>query len=83
MGLPSCRDVSRIVSTDGMEHAAKNQRLMVHLHLLMCRYCRRYWKQIRTIGEAARQQFGTRSEDEEVVDRIRRKIDRQNPKSGS
>lgn len=75
MGMPSCRDVSRMVSSDGLEQAAKNQRLIVHLHHLMCRYCRRYWRQIRTIGEAARQRFGPQPEDEEAVDRIRKRFE--------
>jgi anti-sigma factor ChrR (cupin superfamily) len=48
----TCRDVTEL-ATDYQEGALSlRRRLEVHLHLLMCRFCRRYLAQMRTVAEA-------------------------------
>jgi predicted anti-sigma-YlaC factor YlaD len=45
--VPTCRDMSELV-TDYLEHAAPlRTRLGMWLHLLQCQACRRYFDQVR------------------------------------
>jgi len=52
--MPSCREVSRWVAEGSLEGAPPFRRFLVSVHLLMCRHCRLYVSQIRSIGRAAR-----------------------------
>ena len=56
--MPTCKEVTRAISTDELSEAGIGRRLAVRLHLLKCRYCRRYAGQIRALGDAARGLFG-------------------------
>ena len=56
--MPTCKEVTRAISTDELAEAGIGRRLAVRLHLLKCRYCRRYAAQIRALGDAARGLFG-------------------------
>ncbi len=56
--MPTCKEVTRAISTDELSEAGIGRRLAVRLHLLKCRYCRRYAAQIRALGDAARGLFG-------------------------
>jgi len=56
--MPTCREVTRAISTDELSEAGIGRRLTVRLHLLKCRYCRRYAAQIRALGDVARGLFG-------------------------
>jgi hypothetical protein len=56
--MPTCKEVTRAISTDELSEAGFGRRLAVRLHLLKCRYCRRYAAQIRALGDAARGLFG-------------------------
>ena len=51
----NCKEVSRIVASDELETLGVIKRLRMRFHLLICRECRRYAEQIRTIGAAARE----------------------------
>ena len=44
-----CRDVSTYLSKGELAVVSPLRRAEVWLHLLMCRYCRRFWKQIRWV----------------------------------
>ena len=61
MVMPKCKEVSRSIAADELSAAGWKQRLSTNLHLLMCRHCRRYARQLRAIGDAARQVFGDTS----------------------
>ena len=74
MGLPSCRDVTRAISTDSVEEAAFRQRLAIRMHLLLCHHCRRYARQLRAIGLAARRVFSHPRGEAERLERVRRSI---------
>ena len=54
MAMPTCKEVSRSIAADELSAAGWRQRLSTQVHLLMCRHCRRYSRQLRAIGEAAR-----------------------------
>ncbi len=50
----SCRDVTRLLS-ESMDHSLPlGKRIGVRLHLLVCRFCARYKRQLLLIREAAR-----------------------------
>ena len=51
--LPTCRDASRLQSEALDEHLSFSKRLGLSLHLLICKWCRRYGKQIRFLRDAA------------------------------
>jgi len=63
--MPNCKEVSTILAGDELEGAGLRKRLSVWFHLLMCRYCRRYARQIRLIGDMARAKYGGRPTPEE------------------
>ncbi len=65
--MPNCKEVSTILAGDGLEGAGPGKRLSVWFHLLMCRYCRRYARQIRSIGDMARAKYGGRPTPEEAA----------------
>lgn len=51
--MPSCRDVAAWVS-EGMDHRLPpGKRLSLRLHLLVCKLCRRYERQLRLLREGA------------------------------
>jgi hypothetical protein len=51
--LPSCRDASRLQSEALDQEISFSKRLGLRLHLLICKWCRRYGKQIRFLRDAA------------------------------
>lgn len=55
--IPCCRDLSRLVATDELAGAPLARRLCARIHLLLCRPCRAYRAQIRTIGRLARERY--------------------------
>jgi hypothetical protein len=51
--LPSCKQASRLQS-DALDHKLPIlQRVGLRVHLLLCKWCRRYGKQIRSLRDAA------------------------------
>jgi len=66
MSMPSCREVARIAESDELESAGLLLRLGVRMHLLACRHCRHYVRQLAGIGEALR-----RPRDEPSAARLR------------
>jgi len=51
--LPSCRDASRLQSEALDRELSCSKRFGLSLHLLVCKWCRRYGKQIRFLRESA------------------------------
>ncbi len=70
----SCKEVARKIASDEFQGAGWRERLAVRLHLLVCRHCRRYKAQLRSIGTAARNLWGLHSEDPPKLDRLERQI---------
>jgi hypothetical protein len=52
--LPTCRDVHRLQSLAWDHSIAWPKRLGLGLHLLVCKWCRRYGKQICVLRDAVR-----------------------------
>jgi hypothetical protein len=50
------------------------ERFAVRFHLMMCRHCRAYARQIRAVGEAAREVFGSSPADPEALSRLKDRI---------
>ena len=69
-----CKDVTRKIASDELAEAGWGERLGVRLHLLLCRHCRRYVAQLRAIGAAAQNLWGSRSQDPPTLERLERRI---------
>jgi len=52
--MMTCKEVSTLVSMEQVQEAPAARRLAVRLHLMMCRHCRAFRRQLRAIGRAAR-----------------------------
>ena len=79
--MPNCKEVSTILAGDGLEGAGLGRRLSVWFHLLMCRYCRRYARQIRSIGNMTRARFAGRPtpEEEAKLERVKETLLNEGP----
>ena len=50
--MPSCQDISQLIS-NGMDcHLPLRKRLSIRLHLSMCKFCRRYEKQLHLLRDS-------------------------------
>lgn len=54
IGLPRCQDVARELSREQDAPATARRRALT-LHLLMCRHCRRYARQLTWLQQALRE----------------------------
>jgi anti-sigma factor ChrR (cupin superfamily) len=52
--MMTCHAVSTLVSTGGLPEAPVVRRLAVRMHLVMCRHCRAFRRQVEAIGRATR-----------------------------
>jgi hypothetical protein len=82
IAMLTCKEVSRTIASDELATAGWRRRLSVRLHLLMCLHCRRYSRQMREIGTAARRIFGEERPDPDSQDRLRSSILSRIPPSG-
>ena len=53
-----CHEVTHLVASDAVVRAGLFRRLELRMHLLMCRHCRNYVRQIAVIGAGARALWG-------------------------
>ena len=49
--MPSCRDISRLISASMDRNLSWRKRLSIRLHVSMCGLCRRYEKQLHLLHE--------------------------------
>jgi predicted anti-sigma-YlaC factor YlaD len=52
--MMTCKEVSTLMSTGGLDGARWSVRLAVRLHLSMCRHCRAFKRQLEALAHAAR-----------------------------
>lgn len=52
--MMTCKEVSTLISTGGFSDAPLTRRLGVRLHLLMCRHCRAFRRQLEAVARSAR-----------------------------
>jgi len=69
-----CKQVTHLVASDEITSLSWWGRWQVRLHLLMCVHCRRYVRQVRAIGRAARELWGAPPVDEKERERLEREI---------
>ena len=77
MFLPSCLDMSRRYARGELESASWFFRLLVRMHLAMCKHCGRYMSQIKLLGEAIRRKSSSdlsRARVDELEERILKRI---------
>lgn len=53
----SCKEITRLCASEDIRRASLARRAAVRLHLLMCRHCRRYVRELSAIGVASRRVF--------------------------
>ncbi len=70
----SCKEVAILIASDELAAAGWRRRLAVQLHLLMCRYCRRYVAQLRAIAAATRRLLDGGEADPTRLDRLEGRI---------
>jgi hypothetical protein len=75
--MMTCKEVHEFVASDALAEAGFRQRLELRLHLFMCRHCRNYVAQIRSIGAAAHELFREGLWDRDALDRLEADILRQ------
>ena len=68
--MQNCREVAYLIASDGLEHTAWPTRLQTRLHLLYCKHCRRYAKDLAMIGRIVREAWSTDSADPKTVQRL-------------
>jgi hypothetical protein len=49
--MPSCRDISQLISAGMDRHLPLRKRLSIRLHVSMCGFCHRYEKQLHLLRE--------------------------------
>lgn len=52
LGMPSCQQVSQLVSEGNDRTLRLRERLAISFHVAMCRYCARFMKQMRFMRAA-------------------------------
>jgi hypothetical protein len=68
--MPSCKDVSRLVSESMDRELPFRQRFSMRLHLLMCSHCSRFRRQLAFLRDAALA-FGEDGEEGELSANLR------------
>jgi anti-sigma factor ChrR (cupin superfamily) len=69
-----CRDLTRLVASDGVEDFGFMKRMEIKFHLFMCKHCRDYVAQIRSIGKGARDMAAETEPDPEQLQRLEKEI---------
>ncbi len=70
----NCRELARLVASGELEDAGWWQRLSARVHLLMCRFCKRYESQLRQLNEAARTSLQEVEPTAEALERLELRI---------
>lgn len=75
--LPTCRELTETLATDGLASLPWHRRLMARLHLTRCELCGRFARQLQRIGEALRASWAPAADGLEplrdrVIERLRR-----------
>lgn len=78
----SCREVTEILGTDSLGEISWHRRLGVWLHLLLCRHCRRYARQLRSIRKVAHGLWNQTPEERRRLAELERTILRRSAETG-
>lgn len=78
-----CSEVARLYASDDVHRAGLRTRLMARVHLMMCRFCRRYVRELAAMGHASRDLFGKGPADPTRTEAIiKRVLDARPPSEG-
>lgn len=69
-----CNEVTRLHASEEIQGAPWRTRIAVRLHLLMCRSCRRYVKELAAIGHATRRLTHMGQETPEQIESLLRRV---------
>ena len=72
--MVNCKEIARVLGSDGLADAAPSQRARVRLHLLFCRHCRAYAAQLKAVGTAGRELWGSCTGEHETLERLEQSI---------
>ena len=68
--MQSCRDIAYLSASDGLEGVHGPRRLLIRLHLLYCKHCRRHAAELPTIGRISRDTWNVASVDTATMHRL-------------
>ncbi len=68
--MQSCRNIAYLIASDGLEGVPWPRRLLVRLHLLYCKHCRRHAAELQTIGRISRDTWNVASVDTATMHRL-------------
>ena len=68
--MQSCRDIAYLIASDGLEGVPWSRRLLIRLHLLYCKHCRRHAAELQTIGRISRDTWNVASVDTATMRRL-------------
>jgi hypothetical protein len=71
---PNCKEAARLQSAALDRRLGLLERLGLRCHLLLCKWCGRYGKQIKFLGAAAREQTPAHGLSTEARERIKRRL---------
>lgn len=78
-----CKEVTRLCASDDIHSASWTTRLRVRMHLMLCRHCRRYVRELTRIGSAVREVYHDASDAPDRDQALIRQVLRQSDQSGT
>lgn len=69
-----CKEVSSLVSSDDLVGAGFMKKLEVRMHILMCKHCARYFDQIKSVGQGAKNLAHNQEANSEQIERMENHI---------
>lgn len=66
----NCKEVTTAIASESFSTLAWHKRLSPRMHLVMCRHCRRYAAQLRSIAKGARQLFEAERQSTDALQKL-------------
>lgn len=70
----ACNEVTRLWASEEIRTAPLSRRLAVRFHLMLCEHCRRYVRELATIGSAARSRARNSAASETAILNLERRL---------
>lgn len=70
----NCREVTHLIASEEIARTGLLTRIGLRVHLMMCRYCRRYARQVGLMGAVARQLWGAGVDDPAELEKLEAQI---------
>lgn len=62
----TCKQASQLLSQSLDRRLTRGERFSLRFHLLICRFCQRFWQQLSGLRNAIRQQVNMTEQNEEI-----------------